>query len=178
MKKAIVVGHTGQDGTYLSSLLRKKKYEVVGIDIKEVSENNFGIKNVDVLQMAHVENLLQKTQPDEIYFLAAVHQSSSEKPVEEGELFQMSLNLNVKSLINFLEGIRKHSKHSRIFYAGSSHVFGSPVLSPQDERTPFQPDCIYGITKTAGISACHFYRENHKIFASVGIFYNHESSVF
>jgi len=175
MKKAVVVGHTGQDGTYLSALLREKNYEVTGISSKKVSENKYGISNVDVLQMAHVKNLLEKIQPDEIYFLAAVHQSSADILIEDGELFQKSLDVNVKALINFLECIRQFSTQSKIFYAASSHVFGNPLTSPQDELSPFHPDCIYGITKTAGIGACRFYRENHNVFAGVGIFYNHES---
>lgn len=175
MKKAVVVGHTGQDGTYLSALLREKNYEVTGISSKQVSVNKYGVKSVDVLQESQVQDLLEKIQPDEIYFLAAVHQSSADVQVEDGALFQRSLDVNVKALVNFLECIRKFSPHSKLFYAASSHIFGNPTASPQDELTPFHPDCIYGITKTAGIRACHFYRENYTIFSSVGIFYNHES---
>src|ERR1035441_684470 len=177
MKKAIVVGHTGQDGTYLSELLREKNYEVIGISSKEVSENKYGIINVDMLRVSHVENLLKKIQPNEIYFLAAVHQSSSDLQIEDGALFQNSIDVNVKALINFLESIRKFSSHSKIFYAASSHIFGNPLTSPQNELTTINPNCIYGITKTAGIEACHFYRDNHNVFASIGIFYNHESSL-
>lgn len=175
MKKAIVVGSTGQDGYYLSELLRENKYEVIGISSKQISENKLGITRLDVMQASEVESLLSKFQPDEIYFLAAVHQSSSDQQTEDGILFQKSIDLNVKALVNFLEGIRKHSSRSKLFYAASSHVFGNVDKSPQDETTPLQPDCIYGVTKTAGIGACHFYRENHNIFACVGIFYNHES---
>ncbi len=175
MKKAIVVGYTGQDGNYLTALLRERKYEVIGISSKQVSENKYGIANVDILQVSHVENLIAKTQPAEIYFLAAVHQSSADVKIDDGALFQKSLDVNVKALVNFLDCIRKFSPKSKLFYAASSHIFGSPCTSPQNEVTPLQPDCIYGITKTAGIGACHFYKENHDIFASVGIFYNHES---
>ena len=175
MKKAIVVGHTGQDGTYLSALLREKGYEVTGISSKQVSENKYGISKVDVQQEAQVCDLIKKILPDEIYFLAAVHQSSADKQIDDGVLFQKSLDLNVKALINFLDGIRKIAPMSKLFYAASSHVFGSPATSPQDESTAFQPECIYGVTKTAGIGACRFYRENHSVYASVGIFYNHES---
>lgn len=177
MKKAIVVGYTGQDGYYLSELLREKKYGLIGLSSKQVSENDLGIRQVDVMQAEQVESLLHKFQPDEIYFLAAVHQSSSDKPIEDGLLFQRSLDLNVKALVNFLEAMRKHSPKSKLFYAASSHVFGNVDRSPQDENTPFNPDCIYGITKVAGIGACRFYRENHNIFASVGMFYNHESPI-
>ncbi len=175
MKKAVIVGHTGQDGTYLSALLREKKYEVTGVSRKQVSENKYEIKSIDILQELAVENFLKKIQPDEIYFLAAVHQSSEDAQLATGDLFRKSLDLNLLALINFLEGIRKYSPHCKLFYAGSSHVFGNPEKSPQDESSPFRPDCIYGITKTAGINACHFYRERYAVFAGVGIFYNHES---
>lgn len=175
MKKAIIIGHTGQDGSYLSTLLHEKKYEVIGVSSKQVSKNKCGIVNVDVKQGLDVENLLANFQPDEIYFLAGVHQSSSDVQIEEGELFQRSIDVNVKALVNFLESIRKASLNSKIFYAGSSHIFGSPDKSPQDELSPFRPVCIYGISKTTGIEACHYYRESHNMFASVGIFYNHES---
>ncbi len=175
MKKAVIVGNTGQDGYYLSHLLREKKYEIIGVSSKTVSENNYGILAVDVLQSEQVASLLKIFQPDEIYFLAAVHQSSSDRQIEDGILFQESIDLNVKALVNFLEGIRKYSSQSRIFYAASSHVFGDVKESPQNETTPLRPDCIYGITKAAGVGVCHFYRGNHDIFAVIGIFYNHES---
>ncbi len=175
MKKAIVVGHTGQDGYYLSELLRGKQYEVLGISSKEVTANKYGINQLNVLSTEQVESLLQKVQPEEVYFLAAVHQSSADQQIEEGDLFQNSLDLNVKTVVSFLEGIRKHSAKSKLFYAASSHVFGSPVTSPQDETTVLKPECIYGITKTAGMGALRYYRENHNIYAGTGIFYNHES---
>lgn len=175
MKKAVVVGHTGQDGYYLSELLLTKSYEVLGISSKQVATNKYGFTQLNVLDKGQVEVLLQKVQPDEIYFLAAVHQSSADVQMEEGILFQNSLDLNVRTAGYFLEGIRLHSPKSKFFYASSSHVFGSPAISPQDEQTPFQPECIYGITKTAGIGALRYYRENHNIFAGAGIFYNHES---
>jgi GDPmannose 4,6-dehydratase len=175
MKKAIIVGHTGQDGSYLSELLSGKGYEVLGISSTLVTKNNYGIQFVDVLQTTQVESVIKKVQPDEVYFLAAVHQSSADKPVEDGELFYKSFDLNIKAPVNFLESIRKFSSQTKFFYAASSHVFGSPISSPQNEETLFNPDCIYGITKTAGIRCCRFYKDNHGIFASVGIFYNHES---
>jgi len=175
MKKAVILGNTGQDGHYLSGLLHERHYETIGISSKQVSVNPYGLTQVDITQQQHVDSLLSSFRPDEIYFLAAVHQSSSDQQIEDGTLFQKSLDLNVSALINFLEWIRKFSSGGKLFYAASSHVFGNPEKSPQDETTPFRPDCIYGITKTAGVNACRFYRENHGVFASVGIFYNHES---
>ena len=175
MKKAVIVGYTGQDGTCLSALLLGKEYEVTGVASKSTTENKYGILGVDIQRISDVENLVKKIQPDEIYYLAAVHQSSADVQIEEGELFRKSFDVNVKAFINFLEAVRMHSPQSKIFYAASSHIFGNPEKSPQDERTPLNPNCIYGITKGAGIRACYFYRENHNVFVCVGIFYNHES---
>lgn len=175
MKKAIIVGHTGQDGTYLTEILRGKNYETIGISSKSVSENNYGFQKINIVDYEQVDKLIKLFQPDEIYFLAAVQHSSVDKPIEDGELFQTSLNINVTALINFLESIRKSSLHTKFFYAASSHVFGNPASIPQNELTPFQPNCIYGITKMTGIHACHFYKHTHSVFVSVGIMYNHES---
>ena len=175
MKKALIVGHTGQDGTCLGRLLHDNAYEVIGISRSSVSKNNYGITHVNIDHVAEVEGLMQNFMPDEVYFLAAVHHSSSDIKMEDGELFQKSFDINVKALINFLESVRKFAPKTKLFYAASSHIFGDPLISPQNESTPFQPNCVYGITKTAGIRACHYYRYNHAIFTSVGIFYNHES---
>jgi len=175
MKKAIIVGHTGQDGYYLSELLLKNGYEVIGISSKHTTDNNFGIGQVDILKQEEVKSLMTKVKPDEIYFLAAVHQSSVDVEVDDGDLFQMSIDVNVKALVIFLECIRTISPNSKMFYAASSHIFGSPDLSPQNESTPLKPTCVYGITKTAGVETCRYYRENYSVFVNIGIFYNHES---
>lgn len=175
MKKAIIVGYTGQDGTYLTDLLNAKGYQLIGISSRAVTWNSLGFKYINIINYEHVAELVNKFQPDEIYFLAAAQYSSVDVYIEEGALFQDSLNINVKSLVNFLESIRKYSAHTKLFYAASSHVFGNPLVSPQNELTPFEPNCIYGITKTAGIHACCFYRNTHNIYASIGIMYNHES---
>jgi len=176
MRKAIIVGHTGQDGTYLYRLLEKREYSILGISSSSITVNDGSTPEaVDIQNYQDVKHVIEAFQPDEIYFLAAVHQSSGDKQVEEGELFQKSIDINVKSLVNFLEAIRKHAEKAKLFYAASSHLFGNPENEQQDENTPINPNCIYGITKAAGVKACHFYRENYNIFASVGIFYNHES---
>lgn len=174
--KALIVGHTGQDGTYLWKLLSSKKYDLIGISKRAALSSEKGNQElVDIRNYGEVEKLIKAYQPDEIYYLAAVHQSSSDRQMEEGELFQKSIDINSKAFINFLESVRLHSKHSKIFYAASSHIFGETTSPMQDETTPLNPNCVYGITKTMGIRACHFYARNHGLFASVGIFYNHES---
>jgi GDPmannose 4,6-dehydratase len=176
MHKALIIGHTGQDGTYLWNLLSGKNYDLIGISSSKARSSQKGeITTTDIRNYSEVEKLIKGFQPDEVYFLAAVHQSSSDKQMEEGELFQKSIDINSKALVNVLESIRLHSKQTKLFYAASSHIFGETLSPLQDETTPLNPNCVYGITKTMGIRACYFYRDNYNIFASVGIFYNHES---
>jgi len=176
MYKAIIVGHTGQDGTYLWESLSNKKYTLIGISgSKTISSENGDMETINIRNYNEVEKLIKDFQPDEVYYLAAVHQSSSDRQMEDGDLFQKSIDINVKAFINFLEAIRLNSKHTKIFYAASSHIFGDTLSGTQDETTPLNPNCIYGITKTAGIRACYFYRNEHSVFSSIGIFYNHES---
>jgi len=166
MTKAIIVGSQGQDGRLLFDLLSSKAYECVGISRGKT----------DVHNSAAVADLVQQTRPDEIYYLAAVHHSSQQNPdAHPAQLFHDSFNINVAGLLNFLEAMRLHAPAARLFYAASSHVFGSPPHSPQNELTPLNPACVYGITKTAGIQCCRFYRKKHAVFAACGILYNHES---
>jgi len=176
MKKAIIVGCNGQDGTYLFENLRKRNYKIIGIDKGTVrSTLSEPIQPIDISKKPEVSDLLDRYRPDEVYYLAAVHQSSEDIQFDDTKWFRKSFDVNVLSLINFLDGIVKYSENSKLFYAASSHIFGNPVENIQDENTPFNPDCIYGITKTAGVHACHYYRENHAVYAGVGILYNHES---
>lgn len=176
MSKALIIGYTGQDGTYLWKLLNSKNYELSGVSGSNVlSSQKEKLSPIDIRNYSEVEKLVKKEQPDELYYLAAVHQSSSDHKTEEGELFQKSIDINSKALVNFLEAVRLHSGHTKIFYAASSHIFGETQNPLQNETTPLNPNCIYGITKAMGMYACHFYRDNYGIFASVGIFYNHES---
>jgi len=176
MKKALIIGHTGQDGTYLFRLLESKGYNVLGISRQRTDHSLDQIHTqIDILDREAVKVFVQEFQPDEIYYLAASHQSSSEIEKDVGGLFKSSIETNLMGLVNFLESIRLVSPGSRLFYAASSHVFGDPLETPQDETTSFRPNCIYGISKTAGVGACEFYRTSHDVFASVGIFYNHES---
>lgn len=176
MSKALIIGHTGQDGTYLWKLLSAKNYDLVGVASKNIFHSqNKNLQPVDIRNFNEVEQLIKSHQPDELYYLAAVHQSSSDKQIADGELFQKSIDINAKAFINFLEAVRLHSKQTKIFYAASSHIFGETGTAMQDETTPLNANCIYGITKTTGIRAGYFYRNNYNVFASVGIFYNHES---
>lgn len=165
-KKAIVVGSRGQDGTLLCQLLAQKDYRIV-----EVAK---GLSS-DILDSRQVTDLVATHAPDEIYFLAAYHQSAEESRADELSLLRASVDVNVMALTNFLEAIRSASPASRLFYAASSHIFGNPDATPQNESTPLNPNNLYGISKAAGTFACRYYRRQHDVHASVGILYNHES---
>ncbi len=169
MKKAIIIGSHGQDGQLLFDLLKRKNYSIIGIDRGET--------NIDITDKKEVFDLIKKIKPDEIYYLAAVHQSSQDKLIEDYQLFKSSYQINVFGLLNFLEAIKCFSPKSRIFYASSSLIFASTPTKIQNENTPFCPNSIYGITKLDGLLTCRLYRKQHGIFASVGILYNHESSL-
>ena len=166
MKRAIIVGSSGQDGTLLSELLSKKGYSLLGIAR--------GGK-IDITDFDSVRETIRRFRPTEIYFLAAFHHSSEDARQGELELFTKSFKINTHSLLYFLEAIRLESPKTRIFYASSSHVFGTPAKSPQTEKTPLDPENIYGISKASGMMIVRYYRKVHGIFASTGILYNHES---
>jgi len=119
--------------------------------------------------------VIRRFKPTEVYYLAAFHHSSEDKRQGELELFTKSFEVNTHGLIHFLEAIRTESPKTRLFYASSSHVFGSAKKSPQDENTPLDPENIYGISKATGMMICRYYRKLHSVFASTGILYNHES---
>ena len=178
MSSAIILGATGQDGTFLFSFLESKEYSVFGVGSKKVlstEEKWSDIKSIDICDFQQVSGLIKRIQPDEIYHLAAVHQSSQDKVGDPRELLKESFEVNVLSLQNCLEAVRQFSSKTRIFYAASSHIFGHPGMEPQDENTPLNPIDIYGITKASGVSLCRMYRSLYGTFVSVGILYNHES---
>jgi len=178
MRKAVVVGCKGQDGQLLYELLLKKNYKLLGIarTFIRTTESDW-TEPIDIRDTATVFELIRAFQPDEIYYLAAFQHSSEEALPDNIELFQQSYSVNVSSLVNFLEGIRRFSVNTKLFYAASCRVFGLASGGLQDEDTPLNPNCIYGISKTAGLLTCRFYRRNYSVFASAGILYNHESSL-
>ena len=175
-KTALIVGSSGQDGKIALEYLVKKGYSVIGIDKDAVVTENPDWKDiVDISKKEEIFELLRKVQPDEIYYLAAFHQSSEDKTMEDLELFHISYQVNVSGLLYFLEGIKQRSPRSKLFYAASSLIFGDADEEEQTELTPFRPNSIYGITKLDGLLACRYYREKYGVLASVGILYNHES---
>lgn len=176
-RRAIIVGSAGQDGTLLKHLLLSKQYEVLGVGRpgNAPPSGTADGMSVDIENSTAVSELISNTRPDEVYFLAAHHHSSEEDPGDEVELFRLSTEVHLTALVAFLEAVRRNCPRARLFYAASSHIFGSAPGSIQDESTPINPETIYGITKAAGLFACRRYRNIHGVFASVGILYNHES---
>ena len=160
-KKAIIIGSSGQDGQLLEDYLKNLKYDVIGIN-----KNNFNIFDKN-----KIDKLVRDLQPDEIYFLAAYHSSS-----EKTSNFNVELNykVNYLAIVYFLDSIKQYSTRSRFFFASSSFIFNTSKI-PINEKTEYSPSSLYGLAKVASMNACKFYREKYKIFACVGILFNHES---
>jgi GDPmannose 4,6-dehydratase len=178
MKKALITGVSGQDGSYLAELLLSKDYKVFGAFNRD--SNN--LKNIEhLLEKIELveyrlndeklaENLIKKIQPDECYHLAGssfVDYSSNHQ--------DLILNNNLNSTNFLLEAIKNFSPKSRFFLAGSSEMFGESDEVPQRESSLFNPQNIYGISKLKAFESVKNFRQNYKIFACCGILYNHES---
>lgn len=174
MKKALVVGCSGQDGAYLVEQLEARAYQVAGID-RDVAGDLPGTLSIEIQDGAAVRQAIENLAPDEVYFLAAFHHSAEDPALDEIDLVRRSFEINVLALNNFLDSIAVTSGHTRFFYAASSRIFGDPPTDMQDENTPLNPTDPYGISKTAGVHLCRYYRSQRRLFCSAGILYNHES---
>jgi GDPmannose 4,6-dehydratase len=178
MKKAIVIGSNGQDGYYLANFLAQKKYKVICIDkgfLLQIPESNIDLR-LNISNKSHIELLISKIKPDEIYHLAAFHHSAQDNYDETIDIFTKSIEVHDISLFHILNSIVKFSPQTKLFYAASSLIFGNPPTEVQNESTPINPNNLYGITKAVGLFLCRKYRKEHNVFASCGILYNHESS--
>lgn len=164
-KKAIIVGSLGQDGKLLIDLLSGKDYLII-----EINKLNFNINN-----FKSVEELVKKYLPQEIYFLAAYHNSSEDIVSSEYQVLNKSFEVNTFGLINFLESIRLYSHNTKLFYASSSMIFDSNINQIINENSKIKTNCAYSISKFASGQICKMYREKYKIFVTVGILFNHES---
>ena len=187
-KKAIIFGVTGQDGSYLSEFLLKKKYIVHGVkrrssstnterldhifDSINFTNNNFFLHYGDITDSGNIFRLINQIKPDEIYNLAA--QSHVKVSFE---LPEYTANSTALGALRILEAIRTLGLAKKIKYyqASSSEMFGKIKEKPQTERTTFYPRSIYGISKVFAHHITINYREAYGIFASTGILFNHES---
>jgi GDPmannose 4,6-dehydratase len=182
-KKALITGLAGQDGSYLAELLLEKGYEVHGIVRRiAIEDTEHKLRNVShlldriKLHVASLDNVLSLIKtvkdvvPDECYHLAA---SSFVSYSFEDEI--SILNNNVNSTHYLLASIKEFAPDCRFYFAGTSEMFGNVESEPQDERTPFNPRSIYGISKMSSYHLVKNYRQQYGMFACSGILYNHES---
>ncbi len=190
MKKALITGITGQDGSYLAEFLIGKGYEVHGIKrrtslintdridhlYQEAHEinRNFILHHGDLTDSTSLIRIIQEVQPDEIYNLAA--QSHVAVSFEEPEY---TANSDAIGALRILEAIRilKLEKKTRYYQASTSELYGSTKETPQNEKTPFYPRSPYGVAKLYAYWITVNYREAYGIYACNGILFNHESPV-
>ncbi|UQZ75698.1 GDP-mannose 4,6-dehydratase [Niallia circulans] len=192
MKKALITGVTGQDGSYLAELLLEKGYEVHGIIRRSSSYNqerledllteeeakailnnsNFHLHYGDVTDALNITRIIGEIKPDEIYNLAA----QSHVRVS----FDMpgyTLDVDAKGTLNILEAVRilGLTEKTRVYQASTSELYGKVQEVPQKETTPFYPRSPYGVAKIYGFWITKNYRESYNMFAVNGILFNHES---
>ncbi len=184
MRKALITGILGQDGTYLARWLISKGFEVHGLIRLPFSREEERIRRrfaPEDLQRLHfhtgsledplsVVNVLQKSNPDEVYHLAGVSDSRQSFLIPEQTLQSITVGT-----LRILEAGRLQNPGIRFFLASSCEVFGAPAQSPQREETPRRPLTPYGIAKQAADQFARLHREKYSQFVSVGILYNHES---
>src|SRR5438874_13687383 len=180
MKKALITGVTGQDGSYLAELLLEEGYAVHGI-VRRSSTENFEriahlagrvtLHQADLLDQLSIVDVLKEVRPDEVYNLAAMSfvPTSWKQPVLTSEFTALGVT-------RVLEAIRLlNPRGTRFYQASSSEMFGKVQETPQRETTPFYPRSPYGVAKVYGHWITVNYRESYDLFACSGILFNHES---
>jgi GDPmannose 4,6-dehydratase len=177
MDSALIIGASGQDGRLLARLLLDREYAVRGwIRREPAAPAPCECTLIDILQPALVEAELRRSTPDEIYYLAAFHHATEDMiELSAAELLRRSFDVHVLGLLNVLQAMEECCPRTRLFYAASSHVFGTPESEWQNEETPLTPNSAYGVSKAAGLQCCQLYRRQKGIFAATGILFNHES---
>ena len=181
MKKALITGITGQDGSFLSELLLDKGYEVHGIVRRNSIERHDRIEHIkdklhlhygDMTDSLNIVRLIREIEPDEIYNLAA--QSHVQVSFEEPEF---TANVDATGTLRILEAVRmiNLNKKTRIYQASTSELYGKVEEVPQSETTPFHPYSPYAVAKQYAFWISKEYREAYDMFVSNGILFNHES---
>ena len=185
MKKkiALITGITGQDGSYLAEFLLKKKYKVHGIIRRVAMEdqdhrlwrikhilNKVTIHAATLESYASLVKIISVVKPTELYHLGAQSFVSYSFQDEFS-----TLNTNINGTHYVLSAIKDFSPQTKLYFAGSSEMFGKVQRIPQNEKTRFYPRSSYGISKCTGFDLVRNYREAYKLFACTGILFNHES---
>jgi GDPmannose 4,6-dehydratase len=179
VKRALITGISGQDGSYLAELLLEKGYEVHGLvhgstdrrfDRLEPIRDRITLYPGDLLDEHSLIGVLTRSAPDEIYNLAAMSSVA-----ESWKLAVATAEYTAVGVTRILEGIRQVCPEARFYQASSSEMFGRARETPQTERTPFYPRSPYGVAKVYGHFITVNYRESFGLHASSGILFNHES---
>ncbi len=186
MKTALISGITGQDGSYLAELLLKKDYTIHGIIRRSSSFNTFRIDHLynnanilnkrlflhygDMNDSSNLNRIIEKTQPDEIYNLAA--QSHVQVSFEVPEY---TAEADAIGALRFLDAIKDVGIKSKFYQASTSELYGLAQAVPQNEKTPFYPRSPYAVAKLYAFWIVVNYREAYNLFACNGILFNHES---
>ncbi|MFT8322307.1 MAG: GDP-mannose 4,6-dehydratase [Bacillus sp. (in: firmicutes)] len=179
MKRALITGVTGQDGSYLAEFLLEKGYKVFALRRRTSTQNYENAENIkdqlewidgDLNDIVSLIGAVQIAQPDEVYNLAAQSfvATSWAQPVATG-------NMTAIGVTNMLEAVRIVKPDARFYQASSSEMFGKVQETPQKETTPFYPRSPYGVAKVYGHWITVNYRESFNMFACSGILFNHES---
>ena len=179
MSRALITGITGQDGSYLAELLLDKGYEVHGM-VRRASTERFEriahlegqieLHQADLLDPSSLVDALRRSQPSEVYNLAAQSfvPTSWSQPSLTGEFTALGVT-------RMLDAVRQVDPTIRFYQASSSEMFGRVRETPQNESTPFYPRSPYAVAKTYGHYITVNYRESYDLFAVSGILFNHES---
>lgn len=184
MKKAIVTGISGQDGSYLAKYLIEKDYKVYGA-VRRSSrsaeilprlqylgiEHEVELIDFELSELNNIFRVIKKIQPDELYNLGGQSfvGTSWEQPLTTSDI-------NATAVLRLLEALREYSPHSRFYQASTSEMFGA-ISAPQSEETPFYPRSPYGVSKLFGHWITKNYRESFGMKACSGILFNHESPI-
>ena len=183
MKKALITGITGQDGSYLAEFLLERGYQVHGIVRRVALEdpehrlwrikhilNKLRLHSASLDSYPSIFNVVEKVRPDECYHLAA--QSFVSYSFEDEF---STINTNINGTHYVLSAVKEKAPKCKFYFAASSEMFGHVRETPQTENTPFHPRSPYGISKVAGFDLTRNYREAYGLFACNGILFNHES---
>jgi GDPmannose 4,6-dehydratase len=179
MKKALITGITGQDGSYLGEYLLEKGYAVYGMVRRSSSQRFDRIQHIldrveliegDLTDQSSLDDAIKAIAPDEVYNLASQSfvPTSWNQPV-------LTADVTGTGVTRMLEAIRKHKPDAKFYQASTSEMFGKVQETPQNEKTPFYPRSPYGVAKVYAHWITINYRESYSIFACSGICFNHES---
>ena len=179
MKKALITGITGQDGSFLAELLLGKNYRVFGLtrrdswyrpnaasDLRDRIEVVFG----DISDGVDISSAIQEIQPDEIYNLA-----SQSRPGESWARAPETVIVNGLGALRLFEAVRQHAPNCRVYHASSSEMYGQAENFPQNENTAFNPVNPYAAAKVYAHHMAKIYRESYGLFIASGLLFNHES---